>query len=66
MMNDNIYTEQNEFIAGCIFSDMNKKLGLQYVQAVLGNSNSAQEFSLEKDEEGRIRWADTLLTDIRL
>lgn len=52
-MNDNIYTEQNEFIAGCISSDMNKKLGLQYVQAVLGNSNFAQEFTLDKDKEGK-------------
>lgn len=50
-MNDNLYTEQNEFITGCISSDTNKKLGLQYVQAVLGNADSAQEFTLDMDRE---------------
>lgn len=45
-MNDNIYIEQNEFIAGCISSG--KKWGLQYVQAALGNSGSAQELTLKR------------------
>ena len=60
-MNDNIYIEQNEFIAECISSDVNEKLGLQYVWAVLGNSSCAQKLTFEGGE-----WADTFLTDIRL
>lgn len=47
-MNDNLYIEQNEFIAGSISSDMNKKLDLQYVQAGLGNSSCVQELTLEE------------------
>ena len=46
MIHDNICIEHNEFIAGCISSDLNKKLGLQYVQTVLGNTNSAPKTHL--------------------
>lgn len=52
MINDNIYIEQNEFIAGCIPSDMNKKLGLQYVQAVLVTPSLPKNSPLKgKDEQ---------------
>lgn len=47
MMNDNVYVEQNKFIAGSISSDMNKKLGLQDVQTVLNNSSSVPELTFE-------------------
>lgn len=46
-MNDNIYIEQNKCIAGSISSDMNKKLGLRDVQAVLNNSSSVPELTFE-------------------